>query len=275
MKHTTFTVPAMADMEFCVTKSELLVTTPDNSSASHIHKTCEVYVNLSGDVDFAVEDRLYPISRGSVVITMPYEYHHCIHRTSAPHEYYWITFSAEQHQDFLRLFFDREKGVGNRIVLSESALMALCDVLDALMQGVPDPLDRRIHVLHFFQILAKGARSSQADMLAKLPADVAAVMEYVDHHLCEDLTVQTLAALCHVSVNTLERHFRESLGISPFAFIRKKRLLESQMLLRSGASVTDAAQKSGFSDYSNYIQLFRKHFGITPGRYKKRLEENT
>jgi len=43
------------------------------------------------------------------------------------------------------------------------------------------------------------------------------------------------------------------------------------MLLRNGESVTDAARECGFPDYSNYIQLFRKHFGMTPGKYKKRF----
>jgi AraC-like DNA-binding protein len=38
-----------------------------------------------------------------------------------------------------------------------------------------------------------------------------------------------------------------------------------------GDTVTEAALKSGFSDYSNYIQLFKKQFGMTPLQYKKNL----
>jgi len=41
--------------------------------------------------------------------------------------------------------------------------------------------------------------------------------------------------------------------------------------LRNGASVAEAALKSGFSDYSNYIQLFKKQFGITPLCYRKKF----
>ena len=42
--------------------------------------------------------------------------------------------------------------------------------------------------------------------------------------------------------------------------------------LRDGDMVADAAAKSGFSDYSNYIQLFKKQFGMTPLQYKKRFQ---
>jgi AraC-like DNA-binding protein len=53
--------------------------------------------------------------------------------------------------------------------------------------------------------------------------------------------------------------------------LRKKRLFASMLALRNGDTVTEAAMKSGFSDYSNYIQLFKKQFGITPLQYKKNL----
>jgi AraC-like DNA-binding protein len=70
----------------------------------------------------------------------------------------------------------------------------------------------------------------------------------------------------------LERHFKKALGVTPFAMLRKKRLIASTAHLRNGETVTEAALKSGFSDYSNYIQLFRKQFGVTPLQYKKKFE---
>ena len=93
----------------------------------------------------------------------------------------------------------------------------------------------------------------------------------MDEHLTEELDVEQIAKEANVSVNTLERHFKESLGTTPFAMLRKKRLFASMLALRSGDTVTEAAIKSGFSDYSNYIQLFKKQFGITPLQYKKNL----
>lgn len=274
MVHKAFTIPAMPQMEFSIVKTALDALSPRNRKEAHIHNRCEIYINLSGDVSFAVEGRLYPVSRGSVIITMPYEYHHCIYHSNAPHQHYWITFSSHGEQDFLKLFFDRKKGTDNRLILDEHALQETCGLLDALIGDPSDELDRRIKLLHFFQILANAAPVNQAKLLDKISPDVVAALEYIEHHLCEDLDIRTLANACHVSVNTLERHFKESLGDTPFAAIRKKRLYRSIAFLRNGDPVTEAAQKSGFPDYSGYIQLFRKQFGITPGKYKKTLQEN-
>ena len=161
----------------------------------------------------------------------------------------------------------------NRIQLEEEMLGQLCRVLDGFLRGEPDLLERRIRILRLFQILGKGSRVTQAESLEKWPPDVALALEYMDNYLTQDVDVHTLARICHVSVNTLERHFRQSLGMSPCEMLRKKRLIASMMLLRNGESVTDAARKSGFSDYSNYIQLFRRQFGMTPGKYKRGIEK--
>lgn len=62
----------------------------------HAHECCEIYVNVSGDVSFAVEDAIYPIGRGDVIITRPQEYHYCIHNTNAVHKHYRVIFWTQK-----------------------------------------------------------------------------------------------------------------------------------------------------------------------------------
>jgi len=242
-----------------------------NHDESHIHSACEIYLNLSGDVAFEVENRIYPICRGSVIITRPYEYHHCIYLSDKRHEHFWITFSAEESDEFLKMFFCREKGKDNLILLDGRQLDELCRVLEELLQNDSDPLKQRIDFLQIFRILSSGKTEGHTGSVARLSADVALALRFMDDHLSEELDVQTIAAACNVSVTTLERHFKDAFHATPFAILRKKRLFCSMEHLRNGASVAEAALKSGFSDYSNYIQLFKKQFGITPLCYRKKF----
>lgn len=273
MKHHAFVLPGMAEMAFSITKTELSADSPLNQNDAHVHQACEVYVNLSGDVAFAVEDRLYAISRGSVIITKPYEYHHCIYRSNIPHAHYWITFSARESEPFLNLFFDREKGINNRIDLDEAALQELCTVLDALLDTPGEGLRQRILTLRFFEVLSRGTPVEYAREMTGLPPEVAAALAYMEEHLGETMAIEDLAEAGGVSVNTLERHFRQAMGRTPFAMLRSKRLFASMMVLKSGCSVTEAAMQSGFGDSAYYIQLFKKKFGMTPARYKKMIKE--
>ena len=100
--------------------------------SSHIHDKCEIYVNLSGNVSFMVEGQLYPIKRGSVIITRPLEYHHCIYHDFSPHEHFWILFSCAGNEPLFNAFFDRPAGTKNLIELSgveADALFDLCHTL--------------------------------------------------------------------------------------------------------------------------------------------------
>ena len=84
-----FTMEKMSEIDFQISYAEIDAESPFNTNETHIHKECEIYVNLSGDVFFEVENHIYPVSRGSVIITRPYEYHHCVYRTNELHAHYW------------------------------------------------------------------------------------------------------------------------------------------------------------------------------------------
>ena len=64
------------------------------------------------------------------------------------------------------------------------------------------------------------------------------------------------------------RLFKEHLNTTPKTYLESKRLVHSQILLKEGKSVLDACMESGFPDYSNYIRLFKRRFGVTPKQYK-------
>ena len=265
-----FSLPAMAQVDFSISYVDVDAVSPLNQNESHVHRECEIYINLSGDVSFEVENHIYPVSCGSVIITRPFEYHHCIYHSNEQHKHFWITFSAVEGDDFLKLFFDREKGKGNLIILDEAQLGKCCLVLDDLLKKGNDLLLRRIGFLQLLRILRSGRGENSIGDIEKLPPDVLAALRFMDEHFTEDFDIKALSAACNISTNTLERHFKETLGILPFAMLRKKRLIISMGFLRNGESVTEAALKSGFSDYSHYIQLFRKQFGFTPLQYQKK-----
>ena len=58
------------------------------------------------------------------------------------------------------------------------------------------------------------------------------------------------------------------LNTTPKNYIETRRLVYARKLLKDGYSVKDAAYKSGFSNTSNFIRLFKSRFGITPKAYK-------
>ena len=107
------------------------------------------------------------------------------------------------------------------------------------------------------------------DDAVNYPADVISAINYINSHFMDNITVGEMAIACNASISTLERHFMKTLNSSPAEYIKKKRLANAIKLLSMGCTVSEASSKSGFPDYSNFIALFKKNYGITPLKYKK------
>jgi AraC-like DNA-binding protein len=56
-------------------------------------------------------------------------------------------------------------------------------------------------------------------------------------------------------------------------YVLDKKLEKAKLLLKtSELSVTEIANKTGFPDYNNFIQRFKKSVGTTPLKYRKDLK---
>lgn len=81
-------------------------------------------------------------------------------------------------------------------------------------------------------------------------------------------TVSEAAGLSGMSREGFSRRFRRLHGMSPQQFLLMEKLNEARHLLRIGTPVADAAAQAGFADQSHLGRLFRRAFGVTPGRYR-------
>jgi len=245
---------------------EIDSTSPENVNDAHFHEDCEIYINLSGDVSFMVENSVYPVMSGSIIITRPYEYHHCVYHNNKLHKHFWILFSCAGNEHLLDLFYNRKAGENNHLMISADKTEELISLCHKMTAGNADEAEKYCRFFRLLSLLNNADVVNSVD--DSYPADVLYAVNYISTNLASGITISSLAKKAHVSINTLERHFLQTVNISPSAYIRKKRLANAVRLLSKGKTVTEAAEMSGFSDYSNFISLFKKTYGMTPLKYK-------
>ena len=252
--------------KFDITYVDINAESPDNVFHSHVHEECEIYINLSGDVSFMVGDRMYPISPGSIIVTSPFEYHHCVYHSNKRHRHFWILLSVSGNDWLLDTFFQRDIGERNLLKLSKEdteSLVALCHEM------IEEDMTEENKYIRFFQLLHLLKKADNSGAEAYFPQDVLYAVDTIGRNFTQSISVRQIANEAGVSVNTLERHFTQYLNMSPSAYIRQKRLARAIRLLSEGATVTEASERSGFSDYSGFIALFKSVYGVTPLQYKK------
>ncbi|RYG00340.1 MAG: AraC family transcriptional regulator [Chitinophagaceae bacterium] len=76
----------------------------------------------------------------------------------------------------------------------------------------------------------------------------------------------------HITERSLERRFRDHVGLSPNMFARICRFQDTMRLLRSTeyTKLSDIAYDSGYADQSHFIRTFRAFAGCSPNQYLKR-----
>jgi AraC family transcriptional regulator len=97
------------------------------------------------------------------------------------------------------------------------------------------------------------------------PAQVRRMTDYIESRLHEQLSLETLAAVAGMGVWTFTRHFRESFGRTPHAYIIERRIDRARRLLVEGSlPIKEVASVCGFADQAHMTRLFRAHLHTTP-----------
>lgn len=243
---------------------------PENPEKPHIHDCYEVYVNVSGNVAFLVNNALYPVRQGDIIVSRPGELHLCVYRGPELHERFcfWI----HCPQDSALLAFTRREDFANYLHFSrevrQELLQLLYDLKDADARN-REPA-RTAGIFRFLALLSESKLSTPADPV--LPQAMQQVLDYIRTNFTQLHSAADIAEGCHISTSTLNRWFRTYLQLSPHKYVEALKLSLAQKMLVEGCSVTDACNGAGFSDCSRFIAIFKAKFGKTPLQYQKQRD---
>jgi transcriptional regulator GlxA family with amidase domain len=99
---------------------------------------------------------------------------------------------------------------------------------------------------------------------------------YIRTHLHDKLDIDALSKKACMSRTQLFRTFKREFGITPVQFIIKERLkIAKQLLASSKYTVQQVGLETGFDDVNNFIKVFKKTEGTTPGGYRVKVLTNT
>lgn len=85
-----------------------------------------------------------------------------------------------------------------------------------------------------------------------------------------DFNVDMLCTLLHMSRTSFYNKLKALTDQAPGDYIRLIRLKHAAKLLKEGSlTITEVAEKTGFSDAKYFREVFKKHFKVSPSKYAK------
>ncbi|VTU34880.1 GlxA family transcriptional regulator [Variovorax sp. PBL-E5] len=176
------------------------------------------------------------------------------------------------HLDELRQVEPRCEVVSNRVFVLDPPVYSSAGVttgLDLMLHRIAETCGEAL-AAQVAQTMVMALRRGPQDpelspFLAyrnHLHAALHRVQDAVSGQPQDDWTVPRMAEVAHTSARHLTRLFVEHAGIAPLEYLRRLRLATAQLALASGASVTRAAEVSGFGSDTQLRRAWHQ-FGLT------------
>ncbi|MDU5109903.1 MAG: AraC family transcriptional regulator [Clostridium sp.] len=249
---------------------------------SHKHNYYEFYFFLEGDVFIQIEDKIYPLKYGDVVLIPPNVKHNAIiNSTKYPYRRFVFWISEEYCNQLLQL--SSSYGYLMQYVLISKLYIFHNDIITFnMIQSKVFHLIEEIHSQRF----GKEAKISLCvnDLILylnrivyeqnnpKSPKEEQSLYEnliyYIEEHLEDDLSLERLANEFYVSKYHIAHTFKKNIGLSIHQYILKKRVSACRNAILNNTEISEAYLLFGFKDYSSFYRAFKKEYGISPKECK-------
>ncbi len=247
----------------------------------HVHDCCEVLLCLSGGNSFLIDGKAYDVKDGDLFLLNQFEPHKITANPSMIfarfvlqiHPEYLIANSTEE-TDLTRCFYARGEGTSNKISLNDSEISEIEQLFMRFRtdNGFGDDILKNAAVNTILVLVNKYFMKRAEENSNAVYIDNETIINtiaYINAHYSENLTLEKLAKKSYISVNQLCKLFKNRFGTTVAKYIMSKRISEAKKLLVQGKSVSETALECGFSDYANFIRVFKKFVGVSPGKYNR------
>lgn len=94
---------------------------------------------------------------------------------------------------------------------------------------------------------------------------------YIQSHLTDKLSVESIAASAGYSASYFSHMFTEETGMSPYQFVVRSRVEQAQQMLKTTRlTVQEIAFQCGFNSAANFCYTFRRMTDVSPHEYRSR-----
>lgn len=262
----------------------------DNVFYLHLHQEFEFLIVTQGSAIFYIENRSYVVHEGEGIFIHPNFLHSATSLDGIPCSFYTICFHplflSEDINSVLYTKYIKPLLMG-KIIFAEhyhkeyswmnraySLLYELTTFYNVAFDNYE--LIIKSKLLELWHLFYHNSTSyiKNEQQVTKKSNRLTPVFDFIHDNYSNDISLKTLADIISVSESQLCRLFKEDVGISPFTYIIRYRILSScTLLVSSNSKISNIANQIGFSNISYYNREFKSILGCTPSEYRKNQEK--
>ena len=240
------------------------------------HPFWEFVFVRDGKAGASAEERIYTLSKGSILFHKPMEFHRIWSLEDTSPKLYIFSFEASgnlvRSLESLSLRLDEggEKTLDKLVKLSRRAF-------EVYGEGGLKSARNEVLVQEYCNTLELFLLSlvrETPEMI--LPADsspdsrlFSQVVMYLRENISSKMTVEQIAEQFFVSPSRIKKLFSRYSGLGVMAYFNNMKIIEAQKLLDEGFRIGEVSEKLGFSNQFYFSTVFKKVLGISPTQFKR------
>jgi AraC-like DNA-binding protein len=272
-------IPASTEASFtCIEANQ-----PDFNCPHHFHPEIEITQILASEGERLVGDRFDTYAPGDLAMfgsNLPHRYRNWESSRShsrvvqfLPDAFGVEFFNLPEFRQVRKLFQDAARGLH----FSDQTRKQANSAINRLFKPSEGP-QRLTHLIDLLHILSQDhARQAMAsnDYMAAEKAEqserLQRILNYIDAHWQEKLSLSEVAKVAHLHPQSLSRYFHKHLRRTFQQYLIELRLSRaSRELLETKHAITDIAYNCGFNNLANFNRSFRAQYKMPPREYRKK-----
>lgn len=243
--------------------------------APHTHEGYAIGVIEKGAERFKYRKAIHVAPQGSIVVINPAEMHTGEAAIQQGWSYRMLYPEIALLQRAAVDAMEKSSGVPffPEPVIYDPALACLLSQMHAALATSSSVLERESLLVWALAHLIRRHAETPPLVLASHAERVSVlkVRAYLEEHATENVSLEHLAALVHLSPFYLLRVFRDTVGLPPHSYLTQIRVARARHLISTSMPLAEIAAAVGFTDQSHLNRHFKALIGVTPGQYARGL----
>ena len=270
---TTDSLPARS---FSYSSADQLIT-------NHWHNSLEVLYIASGKMDTGINNAIYHLKRGDLIIINSGDIHFTRCRDYAKIYVLQVPYPLLNthipNYDYVR-FQDSDGSVvfSNPAKVDELSRLMI-QMYEITLEQKPGYTLLFSSKLYQFLFILFQRYHTDISSRTKQKSDrnlirLEQVMNYVNSHYTQPISLEDAAQILSLNPEYFCRYFKKYMGMTFLEYVNSIRLYHiHQDLLNTNYSVSELMDRHGFTNYKLFSKMFRNTYGCPPGMFRRQQKQ--